>query len=145
MPKKKSPATRGALAVTNAIGGRNATRYAGQKLAKAVAPKGRKKFVSQSVTGKQAARSVGNIALAVGSLSGAGVARAVGRKVAGKAVAKKAAKRTLKSGDTFKVRGQKKPVRYTETGTNPTSLNNLKGDKKNFQSFRKAATRRRRK
>ena len=80
--------------ITNAVGGRDLANYVGAKLAKGSARKGAKQFIDDSVSGKKALTSAAKVGA---SLTVAGAIR--------KAVAKKVAK------DSFKIAGQKKPVR----------------------------------
>lgn len=64
----------GAKAVNKMSGGENLSKYAGEKIAKATAKPEVKPYVSQTVSGKDAAKSAGKVALTSLSMLGAGAA-----------------------------------------------------------------------
>lgn len=99
--KVGSTLAKGAKAVNKLTGGTDLSKYAGEKLAKMTADPDKKEFVSQSVSGKDAAKSAGKVGMSMLSMVGAGTALKSlkgGIKSVGKmGAAKSAVDRVLKS------------------------------------------------
>ncbi len=105
--------------VTKAVGGEKLAKYAGEKFAKATAPADRKKYVEQTVSGKEAAKSAGKVVLTSAGLLAGGFAGRVGKSLSG-AIGKKLAKRrvnkVLEKSKNITDRMKKMPD-YTEKST----------------------------
>ena len=97
-----------AKGINKVTGGEKLSKYFGEKLAKMAAKPETKKYVSQTVSGKDALKSAGKVALSVASVTGAGAAakgvagavKGVGAAKTKSASLKRILKKNKKGGDS---------------------------------------------
>mgnify|MGYP007047623974 CR=1 FL=1 len=146
MGKIRNRLDKAANVVTKAVGAKDLADYLGTKRAIRKAKGGEKKYIKQTVTGKQAAKSGVRLAANIASLASGGAAagtlRAASKARKAATIIKKAKiAKGIKEGSLVRIKGSKKLMRVKRVGANPSSTKNLKNDKRDFKTFQKEASR----